>query len=175
MSDFSWLKSDRRRRRFVIVEGRHEKDKLMWLLLKCFPEIDIQLEDILVYGTNIYLLYQEIVNEYGEDWSDCDIDLPYLFSKKQGINPVLRKTAFVDIVLIFDYEHHDPNFAKEKIVQMQEYFQDSTDVGKLYLNYPMVEAYQHLLSLPDLEYKNRNISMGNFQSNLYKNFVKIHL
>lgn len=49
----------------LIVEGNHEKNELFWLIFKCFPEINIDMDNVWIYGTNIYLLYEDIVKEYG--------------------------------------------------------------------------------------------------------------
>ena len=35
------------------------------------------------------------------------------------------------------------------------YFVESTDMGKLYLNYPMIEAFYHMSNIPDPEYNGR--------------------
>lgn len=101
----------RRRRNLLIVEGNHEKDKLFWLMFRCFPEMDIDMDDIWIYGTNIYMLYDDIVKEYGLEWSDDDIDLPFVVSKKQGQDRHRYKNDFINIIMVFDYEHHDPNFS----------------------------------------------------------------
>lgn len=42
---------------------------------------------------------------------------------------------------------------------MMEYFSESTDNGKLYINYPMLKAYKHFRCIPDREYLNRYILM----------------
>ncbi|MDY5577675.1 MAG: hypothetical protein SPF70_09470 [Lachnospiraceae bacterium] len=55
---------------------------------------------------------------------------------------------------------------------MQRYFCDSADVGKLYINYPMLESYQHLEQIPDNEYENRQISVTLQPGVQYKNKVK---
>ena len=101
MNDYSWLVPRRRRRHLLIVEGNHEKNILFALLLKCFPEIDIKFDDILIYGTNIYMLYKDIEKEYQQDWYQEDVDLPFIVSKKSGDNPPLRKREFMNIILIF--------------------------------------------------------------------------
>ncbi len=54
MNNYDWLKPRRRRRNLFIVEGNHEKNELMSLLLKIYPEVDIKLEDIVTYTTNIF-------------------------------------------------------------------------------------------------------------------------
>lgn len=149
MSSYDCITPRERRKSLFIVEGNHEKNELMEFLLLIFPEIDIKVEDIIVYGTNIYMLYEDIVKEYHEDWDSQDIDLAYMVSKKKAYEVLLRKDDFINIILIFDYERHDPNFDENKICRMQQYFSDSTDVGKLYINYPMVESYQHFEQWPD--------------------------
>ena len=42
------------------------------------------MDEIWIYGTNIYHLYDDIVKEYGEEWAKEheDIDLPFVISKK---------------------------------------------------------------------------------------------
>ncbi len=43
------------------------------------------MDEIWIYGTNIYQLYDDIVKEYGEEWEkeNEDIDLPFVISKKR--------------------------------------------------------------------------------------------
>lgn len=67
-----------RNQTLLIVEGDHEKNKLFWLIFKCFPEINIDMNNVWIYGTNIYLLYEDIAKEYGINWAEeeMDIDLP---------------------------------------------------------------------------------------------------
>lgn len=172
MNNYDWLRPRKRRRNLLIVEGKHEKNELLGLLLKSYPEIDIELEDIIIYKTNIYQLYDSIVNKYDEDWFDTDVDLPFIVSEKLNMNETLHKVDFMNILLIFDYERHDPFFSEEKINHLQQYFQDSTDVGKLYINYPMVESYQHLYSIPDSGYAERSISVSLQPGYKYKKLVK---
>lgn len=164
----------RRSRSLLIVEGKHEKDELFWLIFKCFPEMNIDIDDVWIYGTNIYKLYDDIVKEYGNDWAEdeMDIDLPFVISKKEHPETVYYRNDFTNIILVFDYERHDPAFSEVKILEMQNYFGDSTDMGKLYLNYPMIESYLHLKSIPDEEYMSRKISVSLQPGDKYKNLVK---
>lgn len=174
MSDSILIPSRQRQKNLLIVEGHHEKEKLFSLLIKCFPEININFEDILIYGTNIYHLYQYIVDEYSEDWDDgsFDVDLPLIVSKKLGYQTLLDKRNFTNVILIFDYERHDPNFSETKLIRMQKYFRDASKDGQLYINYPMIESYQHFDSLPDNDYENRNVSVTLRPGQKYKNLTK---
>ena len=131
----------KRSQNLLIVEGKHEKDELFKLLFRCFPEMKISMHDIWIYGTNIYMLYEDIVKEYGEQWEKDDIDLPFVISKKQGRVPL-------------------------------RYKEDFTNTGKLYINYPMIESYQHLCSLPDRDYFDRKIPVSLRPRRKYKSLVR---
>ena len=172
MNDYV-LNVRRRRRTLLIVEGDDEKNMLFWALFKAFPEMAIKYDDVWIYGTNIYMLYKDIVKEYGTEWlkNKDDIDLPFVISKKITPSNIQYKEDFSDIFLVFDYERHDPGFSEDRIVDMQNYFYDSTDVGKLYINYPMLESYQHFESLPDLSFENRHVSVLMNKGSNYKNEV----
>lgn len=49
---------------------------------------------------------------------------------------------------------------------------DSSDVGKLYINYPMIESYQDLFTLPDRIYAERKIPVTLQRGAEYKKLVK---
>lgn len=65
----------RRRQNLLVVEGKHERNKLFWLILMCFPEISIDMDDVWIYGTNIYMLYDDIEKEYGSGWAEGGDDI----------------------------------------------------------------------------------------------------
>lgn len=165
-------RSRKRGKSLLIVEGRHEKENLFWLMFRCFPEMDIDMDHVWIYGTNIYMLYRDIEAEYGDNWDGEDIDLPFVISKKKNFDELCYKYNFKNIIMVFDYERHDPNFSEEKILKMQRYFADAADMGKLYINYPMLESYQHLLSLPDASYAGRKISVSLQPGDKYKALVR---
>ncbi|MBQ9886188.1 MAG: hypothetical protein IJM37_04950 [Lachnospiraceae bacterium] len=171
MSENVLADSRKRNKTLIVVEGNHEKNILFELIFRCFPEMSIDMENVWIYGTNIYILYQDIEKEYGEDWDDTDVDLPYVITKRNN-EKLQYKSDFTDIILTFDYERHDPNYSEEKISKLQEYFTDSTDVGKLYINYPMIEAYRDLHSLPDASYEDRKIPVTMQPGAKYKAAVR---
>ena len=94
----------KRRRTLLIVEGDHEKNILFKALFHAFPEMGINYEDVWIYGTNIYILYNDIVKEYGADWANTgdDIDLPLVISKKKTPDQLSYKEDFTDIFLVFE-------------------------------------------------------------------------
>ena len=103
MSEFS-IPERKKGRTLLVVEGHHEKNVLLTTLFACFPEININLSDVWVYGTNIYELYEDIEKEYGEEWveNEDDIDLPYKKKKKTTPLDLSYKTEFTNIILMFD-------------------------------------------------------------------------
>lgn len=167
------VKARKRNQSLLIVEGNHEKNQLFWLIFKCFPELNIDMNDVWIYGTNIYRLYEDITKEYGDTWADdeIDIDLPFVISKKTNPEDIRYKNDFTNIILIFDYERHDTYFSEQKILDMQRIFEDSADMGKLYLNYPMIESYLHLKTTPDAEYLKRRIPVTMQPGSQYKERV----
>lgn len=55
---------------------------------------------------------------------------------------------------------------------MQSCFVDAADMGKLYINYPMIESYQHLCQLPDSDFAERKIPVSLQPGKKYKALVK---
>ena len=45
-------------------------------------------------------------------------------------------------------------------------------MGKLYINYPMIESYLHLKAIPDVNYEESNILVSLQPGKKYKNLVK---
>lgn len=103
----------------------------------------------------------------------CEHDLPTLFSrlkkndydlfrslplKENGIEipeDVRMDTFFSQIFLFFDYDFHNRigvERVNEILEEMLEYFDDETENGKLYVNYPMIEALKYTKEMPDREY-----------------------
>ena len=161
-----------RSKTLLIVEGNHEKNDLFRSLFKCFPEVWVDEHDVWIYGSNVYSLFDSLVNEYGNKWDELDVDLPLVISRTRADIPTRNKEGFKNIILVFDYERHDPKFSIEKIERMQAYFCDETDIGKLYINYPMIESYQHLQSILDPEFAALRVSTTLRPGAKYKALVR---
>ena len=78
---------------------------------------------------------------------------------------------YSDILLVFDLDPQDPRFSAEKILEMSEFFVESTEMGKLYLNYPMVEAFYHMKSIPDTDYNSYVATLAELEAKSYKSRV----
>ncbi|AGY77725.2 hypothetical protein [Clostridium autoethanogenum] len=150
----------------VLVEGAKTDVKVMEKLFNIY-EIDAKYK-IVSYCTNIYTLYQEMFRDGIDGLEDMDI-LQVLKAREKNIEKKkIFDKRYTDILLIFDLDPQDPQFVPENIKLMQDYFCESSDMGKLYLNYPMIEAFYHLSSIPDDEYFSRKVKLKELQDKKYK-------
>ena len=74
-------------------------------------------------------------------------------------NPLKDIDASADIseiYLFFDYDFHNRNLPLEEInkqvEEMLEIFNNETEFGRLYIDYPMVESIRYTKQLPDANY-----------------------
>lgn len=159
--------NDKRTKILVIVEGAKTDVRLMEHLLNIYG-ID-EKHQIVSYNTNIYSLYNEMFREVDPE----NIDILQLM--KEHENDPSKKEIFdayySDVLLIFDFDPHDPQFSDTKISEMINFFVESSDMGKLYLNYPMVEAFYHMKSIPDVEYDSYIVTMDELIAKKYKQRV----
>ena len=139
----------------LIIEGDVEEVRILGNhthgLLKL---IDADYE-IVVFSNPIYELYEAYKN------GEYDDIVAYLrhFKGLNIENDKLSKNLFSAIYLIFDFEHHYQKYSDNDIIDILKVFSNETENGKIYINYPMVEAFYHLKGLPDNEYDTRVIKL----------------
>ncbi len=130
---------------FVFEGERREPDIFAAMKNLFFDSI----KDVIVcsYGCNIHSLYNEL----------CDLgdggDIVDLLKAKDHQLDDKRSSDFAEIYLFFDYDIHDMKkdvqTLNNHIREMIEMFDDETNNGKLYINYPMVESLRYTKKLPD--------------------------
>ena len=151
----------------ILVEGAKTDIKLMKHLLDIYSIS--QNHTIVSYNTNIYPLYNQMFSE--SDPRSIDL-LQLLKSNEKDITKkALFDEKYSDILLIFDLDPQDNHYSADKIKEMTEYFTESSDMGKLYINYPMVEAFYHMKSIPDSQYNTYTVSMSELIQKKYKERV----
>ena len=152
----------------VLVEGAKTDVNLMEKLFSIYGISERH--TIVSYNTNIYTLYGQMFS----DGHPEDYDLLALLKSRE--HDVAKKAIFddvySDILLIFDLDPHDPQFSAVKISEMLSFFTESSDMGKLYLNYPMVEAFYHMGSIPDPNYAGYTVTMDELRQKAYKERVR---
>ena len=123
--------------------------------------------EIVPFKNPIYELYEA----YKEGEYD-DIVAFLRANKNLKINDnILSKNAFSAIYLIFDFEPHYHKYSDDIIRDLLQTFDNETELGKLYINYPMVESYYHLQELPDDKYNDRTVTLEGFNGKNYKKLV----
>lgn len=88
--------------------------------------------------------------------------------KKTARTKRIFEDKYTDILLVFDFDPQDPYFDPEHIHLMQRCFCESSDMGKLYLNYPMVEAFYHMSQIPNEAYLVRMATLVELKVGEYK-------
>lgn len=144
------------RKILFIVEGQNdEPDLIKQLYSVCLSGKDDTYE-FYVFDTNIHQLAPLLMN--GNN-IDEDLDL-LLVLKSVTRDPEQRKLLsqkYSDIYLIFDYDPQQRFVDLHLIHHLISHFTESTDMGKLFINYPMVQSFRHLSCLPDLNFVGKHV------------------
>ncbi len=132
----------------MLVEGAKTDVVLMNHVLKLYGISDSH--QIVSYNTNIYSLYDSLFAS--GDPNVLDLLQVLKENEKDEDKRTIFDARFSDVLLVFDLDSQDERYSREKIQQMLEYFNESSDNGKLYINYPMVESFYHMRAIPDPDY-----------------------
>ncbi|MBK8723702.1 MAG: hypothetical protein IPL95_16035 [Saprospiraceae bacterium] len=57
-----------------------------------------------------------------------------------------KRSDFSQIYMFFDYDGQVTNAGDNKLSELLKFFNEETEMGKLYISYPMVEALKHIES-----------------------------
>lgn len=160
----------------IVVEGGRLEPRFFEQLKKVFG---LNL-DIYCLKSNIYLLYKKMKEmEFNANLKDVLLGVHDTEENRE-----LLSQNFAYTYLIFDFDpHHTEVYEKgilletvvgnniNKVREMAEYFIDETDptIGKLYINYPMMESFKDCDSFEDVDYLTRMIKLAEVKR--YKEIV----
>ena len=133
-----------------VVEGRNDEVKYINRLFnKCNK---LQKYEIVPYKTNLHNLADKLVVD-GK--IDSTLDLRLVLKEMEVDESEKSKLSqdFSDIILVFDFEPQQDVPRFDKIRVLLQFFDKSTENGKLYINYPMMQSYRHFAVLPDAGFK----------------------
>ena len=148
----------------LVVEGEKTEPKILGSASHGLLSLIGANYEIVSFSNPIYELYDAYINgEYDDLVSYLRVEKGLKIDDK-----ILSKNAFSSIYLVFDYEPHYQKYSDIKIKNMLSLFNDETRNGKLYINYPMVEAYFDIRSFPDYEFNKRMVNLLNFRGKTYK-------
>jgi len=156
------------KRILFIVEGERTEDRFVRKMMKVFGIADER--KTYVYGTNIHVLYESVFGD--SDPEDVDLLLALKSGTEDEDEKKMLSGSYSDILLVFDVEYHDPMFNPEHLRKMLAHFSDSTEYGKLYLNYPMMESFRHMPSLDWREFLDLTVRRSEIPG--YKKLVGQH-
>lgn len=139
--------------KLFIFEGKNPEDVIFRSMERLFPSSPEE-KIVQSFDCNIYSLYNRMksLDGYG-DVVNVMKEL-YLTRDDNPFTEGMDASSFSEIFLFFDYDlHHTNNLTfEEKDSEIQEllsFFRDETDMGKLYISYPMAEAIWHTKKLRD--------------------------
>lgn len=127
------------------------------------------------YRTNIHELLDTIDRMYGttepayEDLNIREVIVDSILMQAGGEDRLddeqqhrvaLLRMRYTDVILVFDYDPQDNRFEPRRLERFMAVFNDSTDPGALYLNYPSVESFCDFENPFDLSYLSSDISMS---------------
>ena len=156
-----------------VFEGKKQEPRLYKTMEYLFFNRQAENEIIVSYCSNIYSLYQKMT-EYDVFGDSDSAALIQLLKEEERAHPettnILQELSFSDeiseIYLFFDYDIKQPDAYNRltieeqhtRIKELLRYFNDETDRGKLYINYPMVESIRYFKNLlPDNDYKDYTV------------------
>ena len=142
---------------FVFEGSQREPDILKTLESVFFKETE---QIVCIYGTSFLDLYRRMCS------TEFELDIVSVLREKfKNRNDGFfsdddKASDFAQVFLFFDYDCqqidvHNENALVEfnkNLGELLDFFDDETNHGKLYINYPMVEAIRYTKKLPDENY-----------------------
>ncbi len=163
-----------KKKALFIVEGKNPDRSLIKNLT---ARSNIAME-IFSVCANIHMLYGKLKSEnFYYNILDALLDMPTVSEQDKNMLRKQESFAFTYLIFDLDLQHYDVS-KRENVVrgindvkEMVRHFCDETDptIGKLYINYPMVESFRDCTSFFDEGYKDVVISL--YDITKYKNIV----
>lgn len=173
-----------------IFEGEKTEKHIINNLTKHFINEQKNTLITCAYCAEIYQLHKEISK-------DADLDTFTLLKEKESNKDVLSpysRNDFAEIYMFFDYDGHSTLANDNKIEDLLKLFNEETEKGKLYINYPMVESLKHIKSSEDFkslkvkakenirykklvnsESKNEYIQVNKYTKKIWIQLINLHL
>lgn len=152
--------------RQILFITERRKDEPRYLNRMFSILFDTKPENIFYYEANIH---QMMINTPPEDYLRGDLDTAQILREDaRRRNKTFPDGEFSDIFLIFDMDPHDQMYdGGEHLKHASMIFTESSEYGKLFINYPMMQSYKHIGS--DEEYLNKVVFLEDIKR--YKDVV----
>ena len=154
--------NSRRKKVIFIYEGVKAEENLLNNMVKIFfsSKADISILNCPADG-NIYMLWTRLKEDEFET-NVVDVLKEMSMIAKERLKD-FKASDFSEIYLFFDYDGHNDNIPKEYLNkdilgEMLQTFNNETELGKLYVSYPMIESMKEI-DIKTKEYKNLYLSL----------------
>lgn len=154
------------RKILFITEG--PVDELHLLKSICKDLHAIEEYEFYSYRTDFHQFARLLIPENELD-ENLDILLTLKSQETNDENRKLLSQKYTDVYIVFDLDPHAVKVDYKKLRLLVTYFTNSSDMGKLFINYPMMQSYKHLKSLPDIDFENRTVNLSDIKQ--YKKIV----
>lgn len=158
---------------FVFEGKRREPDIFRTLEYLFFPKGQTI---VCSFGNNIYELHRQLKALGGGGDLVSILREKYENSPDNPFSPDTKSSDFSEIFLFFDYDFQNRNLTMEQmngqIFEMLELFNDETDNGLLYINYPMIEAIRYTKELPDSHFSDYCVSRTDCHDKGFKDMAQ---
>lgn len=159
----------------IISEGQDTEPRIYE---KHLVKIGLLPDNIFIfsYKASLHDLIQLLEDTKNLDFADFQqslIERERRINDKDSTEKIEKlREKYTDTILIFDLDPQDPRYDHKKIINLVKIFNESSDNGKLYLSYPMIEAlFDNAYYIPLFkkgEYKKR---VKNMRNQLYRRFI----
>jgi len=132
-----------------IVEGPNDEPEFIKKCMDiCYP---YEKYNYAICEKNIHMLIEELKDKKGNIDENLNIQ-KVLQEKESDVEKIkILKDKYTDIILVFDLDPQNNQTEYENIKLLLKYFNDSTENGKLFINYPMMQSYKHLKKYETIE------------------------
>lgn len=158
---------------FIFEGKRREPDIFRTLEYLFFPKGQTI---VCSFGCNIYELYRQLKALDGGGDIVSILREKYKDNPESPFTPETKSSDFSEVFLFFDYDFQNSNLTIEQmnrqISEMLELFNDETDNGQLYINYPMLEAIRYTKELPDDHYFDYRVSRTDCHDKGFKDLAQ---
>lgn len=125
-----------------IAEGSDDEPDIINKFMKiCYPS---EKYEFVICEKNIHMLISSLKDKRGH--IDADLDIQKVLQENETDEKKIKilRDVYTDIILVFDLDPQNNITEYENIKLLLEYFTDSTNNGKLFINYPMIQSYRHI-------------------------------
>lgn len=117
------------------------------------------------FQNDLYELYAQVADDEDLDLFELIKELNPSANKDEHLKN-LRRDQIGQIYLFFDFEPKDDQFTGKNLLNMIRRFDNETELGKLFISYPMIEAIRDIDNIDEFLY--RTVAISDCAGAIYK-------